>query len=54
MHTEFWLGSFKEREHLKIPCVDGRIILECFIRKDVGRVWIGFIRLRIGIHGRLL
>jgi hypothetical protein len=34
--------------------VDGRIILEWFLRKYGGRVWSGCIWLRIGANGGLL
>jgi hypothetical protein len=34
--------------------VDGRIILKWFLRKQVWRVWIGFIWLRTGTGGGLL
>ena len=41
----------RERDHLGIPGVDGRIILEWIFRKwDVG-VWTGSSWLRIGTGG---
>ena len=41
MHTWFWWGNVKERDHLDDPGVDGRIILRSILRKwDVG-VWTG-------------
>jgi hypothetical protein len=42
---EFWLESLKSSEDLVI---DGRIILKWFVRRYGGRVWTGFIWLRIG------
>jgi hypothetical protein len=27
VHTEFWLGKLRERDHLEDPGLDGRIIL---------------------------
>jgi len=50
-YTEFWLGNLKEREHLRDPGADGRIILRWIFRKwDVG-VWTGSSWLRIGTGG---
>jgi len=46
------VGNLRERNHMKDPSVDGRIILRWIFRKwDVG-AWTGLIWLRIG--GRLL
>jgi hypothetical protein len=37
LHTAFWWGNLREREHLEDPDVDGRIILKWLFRKwDVG------------------
>ena len=36
MHTDFWLGNLKEKDHLKDPGVDGRIILRWISRKWEG------------------
>jgi len=36
------------------PRIDGRIILECILRKYCGNVWTGFVWLRVGNTGRLL
>ena len=48
MYTGFWWGNLRERDHLGIPGVDGRIILRWIFRKwDVG-VWTGSRWLRIG------
>jgi hypothetical protein len=39
VHTGFWWGNLRERDHLKEPGVDGRIILKWTFRMwDVG-VW---------------
>ena len=41
MHIEFWLGNLSERDHLKDPGVDGRIILKWVFEKwDGGIDWI--------------
>jgi hypothetical protein len=37
MHTGFWWGHLRERDHLEDPSVDGRIILRMIFRKFVGR-----------------
>ena len=37
MHTEFWWGNPKEKDHLE----DGRLILRCiFMKWDGGMDWI--------------
>jgi len=37
VHAEFWWGNLRERNHLGVPGVDGRIILRRIFRKgDVG------------------
>jgi hypothetical protein len=41
VHIEFWWGNLGERDHLKNPGIDGRIILRWIFRIwDVG-VWNG-------------
>ena len=41
MHTGFWWGNLKERDHLKDPGIEGRIILRWILRKCEGDVdWI--------------
>jgi len=45
------VGNLRERNHLRDPGVDGRIILRCIFRKwDVG-AWTGLIWLMIGAGG---
>ena len=40
-YTGFWWGNLRERDHLKHPGVDGRIILRWIFRKsDGGMDWI--------------
>ena len=33
MHTGFWSGNLREGDHLKVPGVDGRIILRSMWEK---------------------
>ena len=51
MHTVFWWGNLRKRDHLEDPSIDGSIILRWIYRKwDVG-AWTGSIWLRIGTGG---
>jgi hypothetical protein len=43
-----------EKDHSEDLGVDERIILGLIFGKWGGKVWIGFIWLRIGVSGRLL
>jgi hypothetical protein len=47
VHTVFWWGSMRERDHLEGPGIDGRVILRCILRKWDGG-WTGLFWLRIG------
>jgi len=48
VHTGWWLGNLRERDHLEDSGLDGTIMLRWIFRKwDVG-VWIGLNWLRIG------
>jgi len=49
--VEFWWGNLRERDHLRDPGVDGRIILRWIFRKWNVGVWTGSSWLRIGIGG---
>ena len=51
MHTGFWCGDLRERDHFEDPGIDGRIIFRWIFRKwDVG-AWTGLIWLRIQVGG---
>jgi hypothetical protein len=53
-YTGLWLGNLRERDHLKDPGVDGRIILRWFFRKWDEGVWTRSSCHRIGRVGRHL
>jgi hypothetical protein len=41
VHTGFWWGNLRERDHLQDPGVDGKMILRWIFRKwDYGSEWI--------------
>jgi hypothetical protein len=54
MHAILRLEDLKERDHLEDVGVDRRIILEWILGKQGGKVWTGFIWIRIGTSGGLL
>jgi hypothetical protein len=54
VHTKLWYENLKERGDCKNLGVDGRIILKLMIKKWDGRLWTGFICLRIRTSGGLL
>ena len=43
MHTDFWLGNLKERDHLENLGTDGRIILKWILKKYDGRTQTGYV-----------
>ena len=51
MYIGSWLGNLRERDQLKDPGVDGRIILRWIFRKWDVDAWIGSSCLRIGTGG---
>jgi hypothetical protein len=50
MYIIFWLG----RDLFKGIGVEGKIILKWILMKQGGRVWTGFIQLRVGKNDGLL
>jgi hypothetical protein len=54
MHIIFSSGNLKGRDYKEDLGVGGRIIRECILGKKFGKVWTGFIWLRIGTSGRIL
>jgi hypothetical protein len=54
MYTIFLLENLKGRDHSEDLGVNGRIIFECILGKQGGKVWTEFIWLRIGTSGWLL
>jgi hypothetical protein len=54
MHTKFWSGNLKGRDHSENLEVNERIISELILEKQGGKMWIGCIWLRIGTSGGLL
>jgi len=50
VHTRFWLGDLRERDHLEDLDVDWRI-LKWIVQKWDEELWAGFIWLRIGKGG---
>jgi hypothetical protein len=51
MHTGFWWGNLRERDHSEDPGVDGRIILRWIFWKLDVSVWTGLVWLRLGTVG---
>jgi len=48
------LENQKGRDHSEDLGVDRKVILEWILMKQGGKLWTGFIRLRIGTSGGLL
>jgi hypothetical protein len=43
MHTGFWWGRVKERDHMQDLGINGGITLKWIVRKEDERLWTGFI-----------
>jgi hypothetical protein len=54
MHAVFWLETFKGREYSEEVGVSGEIILDWILGKYDGKVWTGFIWLRLRTSDGLL
>jgi hypothetical protein len=54
LHTGFWWGNLRQRDHLEDPDIGVGIILRWIFKKWDGRTWTGLIWLRIGTVGELL
>jgi len=54
LHTGFWGGNLRQRDHLEDPDIDGGRILSWILKKWDGRTWIGLIWLTTGMVGELL
>jgi hypothetical protein len=53
VHTGFWKGNLRERDHFEDPGLDGNIILRLIFRSEMG-AWTGLIWLSVGTGGLLL
>jgi hypothetical protein len=54
VHTGFSWRDPRERDHLKDPGIDGRVVLKWVFEKWDTRAWTGLIWLMIGTVGGLL
>jgi len=51
VHTGFWLGDLRERDHMEDLDAVGRTVLKWIFKKEDGEIWSGLISLRIGSGG---
>jgi hypothetical protein len=54
MYTVFWLEDLKGSDSFEDLHLDWKIMFESLLGKKDGKLWIGFVWLRIGISGRML
>ena len=54
VHTGFWWGNLRERDHFEDPSIDGRVILRWVFKKWDVEAWTELIWLRIRAGGGLL
>jgi len=54
VHTGFWWGGLRERDHLEDLGLDGKTILKCVLKTWDGKSWTGLLWLRIWIGGGIL
>jgi hypothetical protein len=54
VHTGFWWGNIRERDHLGDQGIDGRIISKRIFKKWDRGAWTGLIWLRIEKGGGLM
>jgi len=54
VHTGFWWGDPRERDHLRDLGVDENVISQWVFKKFYEEAWTGLIWLRIGRGGGLL
>jgi hypothetical protein len=54
IYTKFLLGNLKGRSYSEDQGIGGRMILELVLKKQGGKLWTGFIWLRIGTSDGLL
>jgi hypothetical protein len=52
--TKFYIENPKRGDHSEGVDVDERIILECILGKQGGKLWTGFMWLRIGTSSGFL
>jgi len=53
IYIDFWSENLKGKDHSEDLVVDGRIILEWILGKYGGKLWTGFMCLRIETTGGL-
>jgi hypothetical protein len=51
VHTGFWWGDLREKDHLQDLGVDGRLILKWTFKKWYREAWTGLIWFKIGTGG---